>query len=1088
MSTDDTPTENESTPSPAMPHVPDVEDPRPSTPLTEDFNTGTANDPAVGTTGEEMTHLTIDGTPIAMPPGSTIIDAMEAVDTEEDVAALCYYDRGTEQAENIGPRSECRTCMVETEEHGLVPSCSFPAEDGLTVRTDAEDAAEARSVNLDLVLSNHNLRCTTCGQNGRCELQDTAIDAGVEEPRYGVFDDRDAYEPIDDTSSVIQIDRNKCILCNRCVDACNDVQVEGVLRIEGSGSDTRIGFQTDVDTMQDSTCVSCGHCATVCPTGSLVEQGLVDSATIPLPGFNQKNSIGKVVEGERATTADEKGKPNWRAKGGAGDAGDGELANKSGVARFMAKARQRARETTTRVAGESLKQVEHISEKVASETLNVGRMFDVAGVVSDARLGRITKAETTCNYCAVGCRFELYGKDGDVLGVRPADPEATPANDFSTCVKGKFGYDFVNSDDRLTTPLIRDGDGFREASWAEAYDRIYEELTRIQTQHGTDSVAVTSSSKCTNEENFLNQKFARQVLKTPHVDNCARLCHSSTVAGLQQTVGYGAMTNRINEDIGETECYLITGSNTTEGHPVLATRIKQNVRDGADLFVFEPRKIGLAEHATQYTRTKPGSDIAWLNGMVRHIIDQDLHDTEFIDSRTKHFDELKEKVEPFTPERVEELAGVPPEELKRAAETIATADTCIFGWAMGMTQHAHGTRNVLAITNLALVTGHLGKPGAGLSPFRGQNNVQGGGGDMGPAPHNLPGYQDPTDDEIADKFAEVWGERPPQEVGLRLPEQYEAMLRGDIRGMYIMGENPVLSEPDISEAEEALEELEFLAVQDIFLTETAEYADVVLPAASNAEKYGTFTNTERRVQLVRPAIDPPGIARTDLEILCDLADRFGYEWDYDSAADVMDEIAELVPIYGGISYDRLESTPEGIQWPCTDADDPGTPYLYEERFNFDDGLARFVPADYAGPAELPDEEYPLMLTSGRVLYHWHTGTMTRRTQVSMDHVPESFVTIHPRMADQLGVEDGEYVRVVSRRGDIVVKAEVNDVADPGVVFIPMHFAEGAINELTQHELDPVSYIPEYKVSSVRIEPLGPDPDRETTDAEPSSDE
>ncbi|WP_410765545.1 formate dehydrogenase subunit alpha [Haloferax sp. DFSO60] len=1071
MSTDETPKESESTPAPVLPRIPDVEDPRPSTPLTEDFNIGTANDPTVGTTGEEMTHLTVDGTSIAMPPGSTIIDAMQAVDTADDVAALCYYDRGTEQAENIGPRSECRTCMVETEEYGLVPSCSFPAEDGLTVRTDAEDAAEARSVNLDLVLSNHNLRCTTCGQNGRCELQDTAIDAGVEEPRYGVFDDRDAYEPIDDTSAVIQIDRNKCILCNRCVDACNDVQVEGVLRIEGHGSNTRIGFQTDVDTMQASTCVSCGHCATVCPTGSLVEKGLVDSTTIPLPGFDQKNSIGKVVEGEHAQTADKKGKPNWRAR----DERDGLEADKSGVARFMAKAKQRARETGKRVAEESLKQVEHLSEKVAAETLSAGRLFDTAQLVADARLGRITKAETTCNYCAVGCRFELYGKDGDVLGVRPADPEATPANDFSTCVKGKFGYDFVNSDDRLTTPLIRDGGGFREASWAEAYDRIYEELTRIQAEHGDDSVAVTSSSKCTNEENFVNQKFARQVLNTPHVDNCARLCHSSTVAGLQQTVGYGAMTNRINEDIGTTDCYLITGSNTTEGHPVLATRIKQNVRDGADLFVFEPRKIGLAEHATQYSRTKPGSDIAWLNGMVRYIIEQDLHDTEFIESRTKHFDELKAKVEPFTLETVEELAGVPPEELKHAAETIATADTCIFGWAMGMTQHAHGTRNVLAITNLALVTGHLGKPGAGLSPFRGQNNVQGGGGDMGPAPHNLPGYQDPTDDEIADKFAAVWGERPPQEIGLRLPEQYDAMLAGRIRGMYIMGENPVLSEPDISEAEEALEELEFLVVQDIFLTETAEYADVVLPAASNAEKYGTFTNTERRVQLVRPAIEPPGIAKTDLEILCELADRFGYQWDYDSAADVMDEIAQLVPIYGGISYDRLESTPEGIQWPCTGADDPGTPFLYEERFNFDDGLARFVPADYAGPAELPDEEYPLMLTSGRVLYHWHTGTMTRRTQVSMDHVPESFVTIHPKMAEQLGVEDGEDVRVISRRGEIVVKAEVQDVADPGVVFIPMHFAEGAINELTQHELDPTSYIPEYKVSSVRIEPVGPSP-------------
>ncbi|WP_158055444.1 formate dehydrogenase subunit alpha [Halorussus halophilus] len=1089
-------TDNSTEPPTRLPGVPDVEDPRPRTPLTEDFNTGTANDPAVGTDGEELTHLTVDGQSIAVPPGSTIIDAIEAAETEADVPALCYYDRPSDEAEDIGPRSECRTCMVETDEHGQVPACSFPAEDGLSVRTDDEDAAEARDVNLDLVLSNHNLRCTTCGQNGRCELQDTSIEHGVEEPRYGVFEDREAYEPIDDTSAVIQIDRNKCILCNRCVDACNDVQVEGVLRIEGHGEDTQIGFQNDADTFDDSTCVSCGHCATVCPTGSLVEKGLEDSATIPIPGFTQKNSIGKVRESDHAETTDDATAPNRTVPGVSADDSESEGDEAlSGVARFMANAKQRAsavaddaRTAADSTKDELLKQAEHASEEVASESLNIGQMFDVAGVVSDARLSEVNVAETTCQYCAVGCRFDVYGKDGEVMGVRPADAEATPANDFSTCVKGKFGYEFVNSDDRLTTPLIREDEQFREASWDEAIDLIHEKLSEIQTEHGNDSVAVTSSSKCTNEENFLNQKFARQVLQTPHVDNCARLCHSSTVAGLQQTVGYGAMTNRINEDIGETDCYLITGSNTTESHPVLATRIKQNVRDGADLIVFDPRKVGVAEHADQYVQTNPGEDIAWLNGMVRYIVENDLHDEEFIEERTKHFEQVKEKVEPFTPEKVEELAGVAPEDLKQAAETIATADTCIFGWAMGMTQHAHGTRNVIAITNLALVTGNLGKPRAGLSPFRGQNNVQGGGGDMGPAPHNLPGYQDPTDDEILDKFEDEWGVRPPDEIGLRLPEQYEAMDDGDIRGMFIMGENPVLSEPDIRGAEQSIQELDFLAVQDIFLTETAEFADVVLPAASAAEKRGTFTNTERRVQMVRPAVEPPGDARDDASILADLASRWGVDWEYDGAEDVMDEISRLVPLYSGISYDRLEANPEGIQWPCEDESDPGTPYLYEDEFNFEDGKARFVPADYAGPVEMPDEEYPLMLTSGRVLYHWHTGTMTRRIRALMDHVPESFVTIHPKMAEDLGIEDGEYVRVSSRRGDIVVKASVEEMSDPGVVFIPMHFMHGAVNELTQHELDPTSRIPEYKVTSVKIEPLGPDPDEEPLPVEPPTED
>ncbi|SFR36322.1 formate dehydrogenase subunit alpha [Halogeometricum limi] len=1073
MSVDDPSADDATVPNDPLPGVPDVTDPRPSTPLTEDFNTGTANDPEVGSRAEKMSHVTVDGEQIALPPGATIMDAIETMDTEEDVPALCYYDRGTEQADNIGPRSECRTCMVETDEHGVVPACSFPAEDGLHVRTDATDAAEARDVNLDLVLSNHNLRCTTCGQNGSCELQDTSIEHGVEEPRYGVFEERDEYEPIDDTSSVIQIDRNKCILCNRCVDACNDVQVEGVLRIEGQGPDTRIGFQSDAETMADSTCVSCGHCATVCPTGSLVEKGLANTTTIPFPGFNQRNSIGKVIEHEPVETADTARAPNR----GRGDADEDE--DLTGVARFMKKARDGAKSVQDRVVDDGLEQLEHAGEKVASETFTIGQLFSIATIVSEARISRITKAETTCNYCAVGCNFDLYGKDGKVLGVRPSEPDEAPANDFSTCVKGKFGYDFVNSPNRLETPLIKEDGEFREASWDEALDVVYDRISEIQEEHGERSVAVTSSSKATNEENYLNQKFARQVLQTPHVDNCARLCHSSTVAGLQQTVGYGAMTNRINEDIGETDCYLITGSNTTSSHPVLATRIKQNAADGADLIVFDPRKIGVGEHASQYVQTKPGTDIAWLNGMVRHIIDQDLHDEEFIEQRTKNFEELKEKVDSFTPERVEELTGVPPEELKTAAETIATADTCIFGWAMGMTQHAHGTRNVLAITNLALVTGNLGKPRAGLSPFRGQNNVQGGGGDMGPAPHTLPGYQDLSNEDVREKFADEWdGVKPPKDFGLFLPQQYEAILDGDLHGMYIMGENPVLSEPDINEAEKALRELDFLVVQDLFLTETAEYADVVLPAASAAEKSGTFTNTERRIQRVRPAIEPRGDAKSDLDILCALAERFGYDWGYDSASDVMDEISRLVPIYGGVSYDRLEEKPTGLQWPCRDEDDPGTPYLYEEEFNHDDGLARFVPADYAGPVEMPDEEYPLTLSTGRVLYHWHTGTMTRRVEALMHHVPESYVTIHPEMAEKLGVEDDEYVRVESRRGSIVVRAHVEEQSDPGVVFIPMHFAQGAVNELTAHELDPTSHIPEYKVSSVKITPLGPDPDEE----------
>ncbi|PSQ17068.1 formate dehydrogenase subunit alpha [Halobacteriales archaeon QS_8_69_26] len=1059
-----------------LPRVPDVEDPQHETPLTEDFATGTANDPDPPTR-EEMVELTVDGTRVALGADASLLDAVRAVDAEATVPALCHDDHSDE----IGPRSECRTCVVGTDE-GVVPACSHPAEDGMTVRTDAAPAAEAREVNLDLVLSNHNLRCNTCGKNGRCELQDASIAMDVDHPRYGVFDDRDEYEPIDDTSSFIQIDRNKCILCNRCVEACNDVQVEGVLRMEGSGEDTRIGFQSDVDTMHDSTCVSCGHCVTVCPTGSLVEKGLVDSSTMPVPGFSQTNSVGTVVERDPVETADDTDAPNRGIGGGSGADGGGsrrlteaDVEELSGVGRFMAAARRKADE----VGRDALRSAEHAAESAVASTVPEGLLFDGAKLMGDYRLSKVEKTETTCGYCSVGCRFEVYGKDGEVLGVRPTDADHAPANDgFSTCVKGKFGYDFVDSEGRLEVPLVREGNKLREATWDEALSRVVDRLADIVAEDGPDATGVFASSKCTNEENYLMQKLARQALGTKNVDNCARLCHSSTVAALKQTVGYGAMSNSI-DDVANTDCYLVSGSNTTESHPVLATRIKQNVREGAELIVFDPRKTGIAEHADQYTRTKPGYDVAWINGLIRYIVENDLHDEEFIEAHTRNFEAVREKVQPFTPGEVERLAGIPPEELARAAEAIATADTCVFGWAMGLTQHSDGTQNLLAMADLALVTGHVGKPNAGLSPFRGHNNVQGGGGDMGTLPNVLPGYQPLDDEAVLDKFEDAWGERPPDEVGLKVPEMIKAAGEGELRGLYVMGENPALSEPDVGDAEEALADLDFLVVQDIFLTETAEHADVVLPAVSFAEKDGTFTNTERRVQLVREAVDSPGKARQDWRILQSVARRMGYDWDYDSPAEVAEEIAELTPIYGGITHDRLESE-GGLQWPCPDRDHDGTRFLYEDGFNFPDGKARFVPADLGKPGELPDEDYPLTMTTGRVLYHFHTGTLTRRVEGIMSHVGESFVEVHPATAAEVGVEDGEYVRVESRRGSIVVRAEVTDRVSEGDVFVPMHFATGAANRLTQGEFDPTSGIPEYKVTSVRVTPVGPAPDTTTS--------
>ncbi|MFB6156760.1 MAG: formate dehydrogenase subunit alpha, partial [Haloferacaceae archaeon] len=861
----------------------------------------------------------------------------------------------------------------------------------------------------------------------------------------------------------IRLDRNKCILCARCVDACNDVQVEGVLAIKGSGDDARIAFQNGAEGMADSTCVSCGHCTTVCPTGALTEKGAAGLSTVPLPGFDQRNSVGKVLEGDPAPTVDRD-----------------RSAEPSGVAGFMTRARARAQK-----AGEAaLREVEHAAEAAAAATVPEGLLFEGATALADYRLRDVDRTETTCGYCSVGCRFELHTKDGEVRAVQPTDPERAPANDFSTCVKGKFGYDFVDSPDRLTTPLVREDGDLREATWDEALSRIAGEFERIREESGADALACFASSKCTNEEDYLMGKFARAVLGTRHIDNCARLCHSSTVAALKRTVGYGAMSNSI-EDVANADCYLLSGTNTTESHPVLATRIKRNVRDGADLVVFDPREVVIAEHADRYVRTEPGRDVAWLNGLIRYVLANDLHDEAFVAEHTRGVDELREKVEPFTPEAVERLAGVPPADLRAAAERVATAETCVFGWAMGLTQHGHGTQNVLAMADLALVTGNVGKRNAGLSPFRGHNNVQGGGGDMGTLPNCLPGYQPLDDPDVRETFADEWGVAPPAEAGMRVPEILAAAGNGDVRGLYVMGENPALSEPDVADAEASLADTEFLVVQDVFPTETAEHADVVLPAASFAEKSGSFTNTERRVQPVRKALDPPGEARQDWAILRDLAARIdhdGHAWEYDGPAEVTDEIAAVTPIYGGIIHDRLEST-GGLQWPCPDEDHPGTRFLYEDGFAFEDGRARLVPADLGEPGELPDETYPLTLTTGRVLYHFHTGTLTRRVAGSAAQEPESYVEVHPETAASLGVADGDRVRVESRRGAIEVRARVTDRVGEGVVFVPMHFAEGAANRLTQERFDPDSGIPEYKVASVRVSPTDGDAEAGTAAAD-----
>ncbi|MFQ5987935.1 MAG: formate dehydrogenase subunit alpha, partial [Dehalococcoidia bacterium] len=627
----------------------------------------------------------------------------------------------------------------------------------------------------------------------------------------------------------------------------------------------------------------------------------------------------------------------------------------------------------------------------------------------------------------------------------------------------RYGYDFINHRDRLKKPLIRKNGKLEEASWEEALDLVASKLEQIGGESGADSIACLSSAKCTNEENYLLQKFARAVIGTNNVDHCARLCHSVTVAGLALSFGSGAMTNSIAE-IEDADVILITGSNTTEAHPIIALRVRRAVMKGAKLIVIDPRKIDITKYATLWLRQNPGTDVAWLNGLMHIIIEEGLWDKDYVETRTEKFEELRETVKKYTPDFVEGISGIPKDRLREAAHIYASGERATILFSMGITQHTTGTDNVKSIANLAMLCGNVGIESGGVNPLKGQNNVQ-GACDMGALPNVLPGYQRLTDQEAAPKFEKAWGRKLPASSGLTVVEMMRAAEEGKIRAMYIMGENPMISDPDLRHVEAALKNLDFLVVQDIFLTETARLAHVVLPSVTFAEKDGTFTNTERRVQRIREAIDPIAEARPDWQIICQLASRMGYDMNYEHPSQIMEEIAKLTPIYGGIYYDRLEK--EGLQWPCPNRDHPGTRYLHKDRFTR--GLGLFQAVEYIPPAETPDEDYPYLLSTGRVLYHYHTGSMTRRCQGLDEIYPESLAEINPSDARDLGVEDGEMVRIASRRGEVEVKAKVTERAPQGVVFMNFHFNEAAANILTNPALDPVGKIPEYKVCAVRME-------------------
>lgn len=671
----------------------------------------------------------------------------------------------------------------------------------------------------------------------------------------------------------------------------------------------------------------------------------------------------------------------------------------------------------------------------------------------------LKKVDTICPFCGCGCPITIHVRNNRIVRVSGG------YQGFRLCVKGRFGLGFVHHPDRLKTPLIREGQRFREASWDEALDLIATRLTAIKEKYGPDAIAGLASAKCTNEENYLFQKFMRVVIGTNNVDHCARLCHAPSVVGLGRAFGSGAMTNTI-EEIRDADCILVTGSNTTEAHPVVAQEIKRAVRRGAVLIVVDPRRIELAEWAHFFLQPRPGTDVAWLNGFCHVLLKEGLWDEKFVKTRCEGFAEFAKVVERYTPERVEEITGIPRGLLVEAARAYGRAKNAMIFYAMGLTQHVQGTANVLAVANLALLAGQVGRPSTGVNPLRGQNNVQ-GACDMGAIPDCLPGYQSFSDPKVRAKFQAAWGQPPPTTPGLTVVEMFEAARAGQIKAMVIMGENPMVSDPQIAHVAEALAALEFLVVLDIFLNETTSYAHVILPAASFAEKDGTFTNTERKVQLLHRAFPPPGQAKPDWQIMEALARRLGHPWSYQHPAHIMEEIASLVPIYGGISYARLEKG--GIHWPCPSPEHPGTPYLHKDRFAR--GLGKFHPVEWEPPKETPDREYPFILTTGRNLWHYHSRTMTGRVKGLVELCPEAYVEINPVDALNLGIIEGQRVRVSSRRGTLILRAKLTERVPKGTVFVPFHFGEAPANLLTPAFLDPEAKIPEYKVCAVRLTPL-----------------
>ena len=897
--------------------------------------------------------ITIDGQEIEAEAGATIWEAAQSMGVE--VPRLCHQP-------GMEPVGVCRVCAVEVEgARTLVPSCYRKVEPGMVIRTASERVVRAQKTLVAMLMADHGVP----SEPENCEL--TAL-AGQLDAENGVsaLPSKETGRAQDFSSSVIAVDHSACILCDRCIRACTDVQGNNVIGRGGKGASASIVFDADLP-MGESTCVSCGECMAACPTDALTNKSL---------------------------------------------------------------------------------------------TLQIAP-------------GKPKEVDSVCPYCGVGCSITYQVAGNTLLSVR--GDETSPVNQGRLCVKGRYGFDYAHHPDRLTTPLIRKEGApktkelpgnplslFREASWEEAMDLAAASLKKIHEAHGPSSMAGFGSAKCSNEDNYLFQKLIRAVFGTNNVDHCTRLCHSSSVAALFQTIGSSAVSNPFSDAL-KADFILVAGANATENHPVAATFIKQAASAGATLAVVDPRRIDLVDHADMFVQFRPGTDVALFNGLLNVVIEEKLYDPDFVAARTEGFPELAENIKPYTPENVAKLTGVPAGTLRELARGYATSARSMTFWGMGLSQHTHGTDNCRALIALCLICGQIGREGTGLHPLRGQNNVQ-GASDVGLIPMVYSAYQDVASPAIRRKFEKAWGRKLDPEPGLTVMEIADAANRGEIKGMYIMGENPAMSDPNLNHSRGALANLEFLVVQDIFLTETAYFADVVLPSTAFPEKTGTYTNTDRRVQIGRRALDPPGEAREDWRIVAELSERLGYPMEYASEAEIFDEIASLTPFMAGMSYDRLGD--HGLVWPCTRPNHKGRDVLFDK--SFPSGPGKLIPVQYAPAKEMPDDEFPFVLNTGRNIYHWHTGAITRRAQALEAAEPGPYVEMAPDDLKRLRIRADSDVRVESRRGEITLPARASSRVRPGQVFIPFHYVEAAANLLTVDDLDPYGKIPEFKFCAVRV--------------------